>query len=221
MVHAGCGHSLTFRHRFHISELTFLLRSDDNGLLARSYSQDITISLHTTKEFHLLIHTAFASRRTKTIANNVIRVALGIAVALVATGRASAQYGGGTGSMGGTGGGTYTAPGGGYGSSGKAIGIGVGAAAGAGLLFLAMHHSSVTGCVQPAEDGLRFVDEKKNTSYSLAAGDVSLKAGQRVQLQGKKSKSTSGGETFVAKKLVKDLGSCNTAAAPQTQTSGQ
>jgi len=51
--------------------------------------------------------------------------------------------------MGGTGGGTYTAPGGGYGSSGKAIGIGVGAAAGAGLLYLALHHSSVTGCVQP------------------------------------------------------------------------
>ena len=145
-----------------------------------------------------------------------------MAVALLATGRASAQYGGGTGSMGGTGGGTYTAPGGGYGSSGKAIGIGVGAAAGAGLLFLALHHSSVTGCVQPGEDGLRFVDEKKNTSYSLAAGEVSLKAGQHVQLQGKKSKSTSGGETFVAKKLVKDLGSCNTAApAPQAQTSGQ
>jgi len=52
----------------------------------------------------------------------------------------------------------------------------------------------VTGCVQPAEDGLRFDDEKKDTSYSLAAGDVSLKAGQRVQLQGKKSKSTSGGQ---------------------------
>lgn len=168
------------------------------------------------------IHTAFNSRKTKSIASNVIRIALGLSVALVATGRASAQYGGGTGSTGGTGGGTYTAPGGGYGSSGKAIGIGVGAAAGAGLLFLALHHSSVTGCVQPAEDGLRFVDEKRNTSYSLTAGGVSLKAGQRVQLQGKKSKSTSGGQTFVAKKLVKDLGSCSTSApATQAQTSGQ
>lgn len=170
----------------------------------------------------MLIHSALASRKTKAIATNVIRIALGLSVALVATGRASAQYGGGTGTMGGTGGGTNTAPGGGYGSSGKAIGIGVGAAAGAGLVFLALHHSSVTGCVQPAEDGLRFVDEKKNTSYSLAAGDVSLKAGQRVQLQGKKAKSTSGGETFVAKKLVKDLGSCNAAApAAQAQASGQ
>jgi hypothetical protein len=167
----------------------------------------------------MLMSSAFPSRKTNAIASNVIRVALGLSVALVATGRASAQYGGGTGSTGGAGGGTYTAPGGGYGNSGKAIGIGVGAAAGAGLLFLALHHSSVTGCVQPAEDGLRFVDEKKNTSYSLGEGDVSLKAGQRVRLQGKKSKSTSGGQTFVAKKLVKDLGSCDTASpASQAQT---
>jgi hypothetical protein len=163
-----------------------------------------------------------ASGRSKRISNQVIRVALGVSIALLATSRASAQYGGGTGSTGGTGGGTYTMPGGGYGNSGKAIGIGVGAAAGAGLLFLALHKSSVTGCVQPAEDGLRFVDDKKNTSYSLAPGDVYLKAGQRVQLQGKKSKSTTGAQTFVAKKLVKDLGSCNSASpAPQTQSSGQ
>jgi hypothetical protein len=59
------------------------------------------------------MYSAFASRKIKAIANHVIRVALGLSVALVATGRASAQYGGGTGSMGGTGGGTYTAPGGG------------------------------------------------------------------------------------------------------------
>jgi len=169
----------------------------------------------------MLIHSAFASRKTNQFANHMIRVALAISVLLAATGRASAQYGG-TGGTGGMGGGTYTAPGGGYGNSGKAIGIGVGAAAGAGLLFLALHHSSATGCVLPAEDGLRFVDEKRNTSYSLAAGDFPLKAGQRVQLQGKKSKSISGGQTFVAKKLLKDLGSCYAAApAEQAQTSGQ
>jgi hypothetical protein len=80
-----------------------------------------------------------------------------------------------------------------------------------------MHKSSVTGCVQPAEDGLRFVDEKKNTSYALVTGDVLLKAGQRVQLRGSKAKNASGVQTLTAKKLVKDLGSCDTttpAAAP-------
>ena len=116
--------------------------------------------------------------------------------------------------MGGTGskGGTYKPPSGGYSNTGKAVGIGVGAAAGAGVLYLALHKSSLTGCVQPAEDGLRFVDEKKNTSYALIAGDVLLKAGQRVQLRGSKAKNTSGVQTFTAKKLVKDLGSCDATA---------
>jgi len=155
----------------------------------------------------------------------VIRVALGASIALLAADHAAAQYGGGgtgTGTGAGGTGGTYTPPSGGYGSAGKAIGIGVGAAAGAGILFLAMHHSSVTGCVQPAEDGLRFVDEKKSTSYSLVAGDVYLKAGQRVQLQGKKTKSSEGAQMFAAKKLVKDLGTCDAAQpAAKPQTSGQ
>ena len=116
-------------------------------------------------------------------------------------------------------GGTYTPPSGGYSNTGKAVGIGVGAAAGAGLLYLVLHKSSVTGCVLPAEDGLRFVNEKKNTSYALVTGDVTLKAGQRVQLQGSKTKNTSGVQTFTAKKLVKDLGTCEVApgaAAPRS-----
>jgi len=151
-------------------------------------------------------------RTRKPIARRIVPVALAASVALLAAGRASAQYpGGGSGGTGGSGGGTYSS-GSGYGNSGKAIGIGVGAAAGAGLLFLAMHKSSVTGCVQPAEDGLRFVDEKKNTSYALVSGDVLLKAGQRVQLRGSKAKNATGTATFTAKKLVKDLGSCGTTA---------
>lgn len=148
-----------------------------------------------------------------------LRVALGLSLTLSVAHRAAAQYGGGgTGGTGGTGStGGYS--GGGYGSStGKAIGIGAGAAAGAGLLFLALHHSSVTGCVQPGEDGLRFVDEKKNASYVLVPGDVYLKPGQRVQLQGKKTKGNTGTQTFAAKKLVKDLGSCS---APATTAQAQ
>lgn len=163
------------------------------------------------------------SRASRTI-GQIVRITLTASVALLVVGRASAQYpGGGTGGTGGGTGGTYTPPSGGYGSSGKAIGIGAGAAAGAGLLFLALHKSSTTGCVQPAEDGLRFVDEKKNTSYALVSGDVLLKAGQRVQLRGSKAKNTSGVQTFTAKKLVKDLGSCDvtTPAAAPSSTSAE
>jgi hypothetical protein len=110
----------------------------------------------------------------------------------------------------------YTPPPGGYGS-GKAIGIGVGAAAGVGVLFLALHnHGNVSGCVQPTDDGLRLVDEKKNKTYALVPGAVILKPGQRVELKGQKSKSEAGAQSFEAKKLVRDLGSC-TASTPVAQ----
>jgi len=142
-------------------------------------------------------------------ARNLLRLALGLSLALLVAGQADAQYGGGGGMGGGTGGGTTGYKSGSY-SSAKGAGIGAGAAAGAGVLFLALHHRGyVTGCVQPAEDGLRLVDEKKNQSYALVPGDVLLKAGQHVELKGQKSKNDSGAQTFEAKKLVKDLGSCN------------
>ena len=162
----------------------------------------------------MLTNARSAQSRTTRVASRIVRITLAAGVAFLAAGPASAQYpGGGTGGMGGTGG-TYTPPSGGYSNTGKAVGIGVGAAAaGAGLLYLALHKSSVTGCVQPAEDGLHFVDEKQNTSYALVTGDVLLKAGQRVQLRGSKAKNTSGVQTFTAKKLVKDLGTCETTAA--------
>ena len=155
------------------------------------------------------------------------RVALFLALALVCAGRVSAQYGGGTGSGGtGSGGGgtpPYVGPKGGYGS-GAAAGIGAGAAAGAGAVLLAVHyHGRVTGCVQNAEDGLRFVDDKKGVSYSLDSGDVLLKAGQHVQLKGSKAMPAAGTPSFRAKKLIKDLGSCGAAAtaAGSDSTSGQ
>jgi hypothetical protein len=169
------------------------------------------------KERRVFTESGLASSSIKPFGSRFISIALGMAIALTATGRVSAQYGGGTGGTGGgTGGGTYKAPGGGYGSSGKAIGIGVGAAAGAGLLFLALRHTSMTGCVQPAEDGLRFVDEKKKASYTLVSGGVPLKEGQRAELQGKKTKDAAGAQMFTVKKLVKDLGSCE-QPAPSAQ----
>ena len=89
-------------------------------------------------------------------------------------------------------------------------------AAGAGILFLTLHYRGrVTGCVQPADDGLRLHDQKKNRSYALAPGEVYLKPGQLVELQGHKSKNQAGAETFTAQKLIKDLGACGT---PSTVT---
>jgi hypothetical protein len=150
-----------------------------------------------------------SSQLKRFLAKNLVRLVLGFSLLCLAAGQATAQYGGGggTGGSGGTGG-TYTAPSGGY-SSAKGAGIGAGAAAGAGALFLALHyHGRMTGCVQPADDGLRLLDEKNNKSYALVPGDVYVKPGQRVLLKGKTSKGDGGTQTFTAKKLIKDLGSC-------------
>jgi hypothetical protein len=148
------------------------------------------------------------------LSKNLVRFLLGFSLLCLTASQAAAQYGGGGGMGGGsTGGGTYTAPAGGY-SSAKGAGIGAGAAAGAGVLFLALHyHGRVTGCVQPGDDGLRLLDEKNNKSYALVPGDVYVKPGERVRLKGKTSKSDGGKQTFTAKKLIKDLGSCGASQA--------
>jgi hypothetical protein len=149
------------------------------------------------------------------IIGSALRMMLGICLTVFLASSAMAQYGGGGTGMGtgtpGTPG--YVPPKSGYGS-GKAIGIGVGAAAaGAGVLFLALHHhGGVTGCVQKTDDGLRLVDEKKNKSYALEAGSVDLKAGDRVELKGKKSGGDGGAQMFAPTKMVKNLGSCGDAA---------
>jgi hypothetical protein len=56
------------------------------------------------------------------------------------------------------------------------------------------------------------LDESKNKSYALIPGDVYVKPGQRVQLKGQKSKNDAGDQVFKAKKLLKDLGTCNSPA---------
>lgn len=164
----------------------------------------------------------FSSQLTRFQTRNLFRLALGFSLALLGAGQAAAQYGGGGGTGGGgTGTGTYTAPPGGY-SSAKGAGIGAGAAAGVGVLFLAMHyHGRMTGCVEPAEDGLRIFDEKSKVTYALVPGDVLVKPGEHVVLKGKKSKSDGDTQMFTAKKLVKDLGSCSApASAGSANSSG-
>lgn len=157
------------------------------------------------------VSVGFSGNLGRFLSKNLVRLAIAFSLALFAAGQAAAQYpgGGGTG-----GGGTYTAPPGGYNSAAKGAGIGAGAAAGVGALFLAMHyHGRVTGCVQPADDGMRLLDEKSKKTYALVPGDVYVKPGQRVLLKGKASKSDGGSQTFTAKKLIKDLGSCGASQA--------
>jgi hypothetical protein len=142
----------------------------------------------------------------------VIRFVAGMSLALLLSGPAFAQYGGGNTGTGASGTPGYGTPS--YGS-GKAIGIGVGAAAaGAGVLYLALHHgSSVTGCVRSGDDGLNLVDDKNKKSYVLLPGGADVRPGERVELKGKKSTEEGKGPTFQARKLVKNLGDCGTPSA--------
>jgi hypothetical protein len=142
-----------------------------------------------------------------------VRLAVGISITTTLCGAVFAQtYPGGTPTTTAPNG-TYTSPSGGY-SSSTGIGIGVGAAAGAGVLYLVLRHRGlVSGCVQQAKDGLSFLDDKNKRTYSLMPGDADVKSGERVELKGKKVKDDNGTQIFEAKKLVKNLGDCNSLSA--------
>ena len=128
-----------------------------------------------------------------------IRLALGIAFSLLLCASASAQYSGSTG----------TSPS--YGS-GKAVAAGVGAAAaGAGILYVTLHHKGLlTGCIQGDSAALRLVDDKTHQSFSLLPSSADLKSGERVQLQGKRTKGEEGIQSFQVSRVVRHLGACST-----------
>ena len=131
-----------------------------------------------------------------------------VSLALLLAAPAFAQYGG-AGGMGSTGSaGGYQPPKGGY-SSSTGIAIGAAAAAGVGVTYLALrNHGTIVGCVQPASDGVKLLNEKDRNTYALVASNVTLNAGERVALRGKKSKTGSGSPSFQVSKIVKDYGSC-------------
>ena len=102
---------------------------------------------------------------------------------------------------------SYGTPG--YGN-GKAIGIGIGAAAAAvGAVYLIRHHRGpVNGCVTTtSDDRLTILDEKTGETYALRASDVDIRAGERVELKGKRFRDETGVESFEVRK-ARDLGAC-------------
>jgi len=99
---------------------------------------------------------------------------------------------------------------GGYHSStGIAIGAGAAAAAGIGYLVLRNHnHATVSGCLQSADNVNMLLDSKQNTYTLINSKSVPLKAGERVELRGKKVQRNSGTLAFEVHGLVKDYGQC-------------
>jgi hypothetical protein len=104
----------------------------------------------------------------------------------------------------------YNPPSGGYHSStGIAIGAGAAAAVGIGYLVLRNHnHATVSGCVQSADSVDTLLDSKHNTYTLINSESVPLKAGERVELRGKRVQRNSGPLAFEVHGLVKDYGPC-------------
>ena len=152
--------------------------------------------------------------RTRTMApgcsGKIVRLVIRTAALVFFSSAAFAQYGGGgtTGTTTGTPGSTPS-----YGR-GKAIGIGVGAAAvGAGAIYLITHRGNkISGCVETADDGLHLTDDKTKRTLALVPGSADVKPGERVELKGKIKKNPSGDQSFLVKRVAKDLGSCNARA---------
>jgi hypothetical protein len=143
-------------------------------------------------------------------------IVLGLLIGLVNL--ASAQYGGG-GGMGGTGmpGSPTYNPHRSYSNKGAIIGgIAGGAAAVGGLLYWRHHNrAKLVGCV--TGNGDKLVSDKSSETYSLSnPSGEDLKAGDRVELSGKKIKADSGEPVFEVHKMSKDLGKC-TATTAQSQ----
>jgi len=160
----------------------------------------------------------------------VIRFVAGISLALLLSGPAFAQYGGGGMGTGTSGSGTpgYGAPS--YGS-GKAIGIGVGAAAATVVgIALYVHHrhnaanaarsqaSHVIGCTQSEINGISLKNENDEQIYMIISSGTPLQVGQHVQLTGVVTDQGPGARTFRVQGPIRSYGSCSATAAALTQT---
>jgi hypothetical protein len=137
-----------------------------------------------------------------------------VVVALLASGCAWGQYGGGGGTgTGGTGTGTYSNRS--YGNGAK-IGAAVGGGAGAGLLIYALHrhhtHAQLVGCV--ATDGKSLTADKDKKTYQLSGEPVT--PGERVAIAGKKNKGGNGNNEFEVISVTKSLGQCQQSTAMAT-----
>lgn len=139
----------------------------------------------------------------------VLRATLAAVLMLAMSSLAAAQYGGGGGMGGGMPGSPTYNPHRSYSNKGAIIGgIAGGAAVVGGLLYWRHHHNSnkLRGCLTSTGDKL--VNEKDKQTYSLDnSQNETLKPGDRVELQGKMSKSDSGEITFMVQKS-KDMGQC-------------
>jgi hypothetical protein len=86
--------------------------------------------------------------------------------------------------------------------TGVALGTGVGLA----IYFVHRSHTSLTGCVEQTEHGLKMTTKDGN-SYELVNAPIEVKAQRRLSLRGHKL-STGSGRAFRVDHLSRDYGAC-------------
>jgi hypothetical protein len=102
------------------------------------------------------------------------------------------------------------------------VGVAVGAAVGVGIYFIA-RSPRISGCVISSAAGLEFQADADHQIYTLTADSVilgSFKPGDRIRIIGRKKTTAGGVRSIVAKKLLKDYGSCKVAPSASPQTTG-
>lgn len=85
--------------------------------------------------------------------------------------------------------------------------VGIGAAVGVGIYLAHRNHTSLTGCVQQANNGLSLATSGGKT-YELVNLPSGLKAGERLSLRGHKGKAASG-YSFTVDRVSHDFGACS------------
>lgn len=141
-----------------------------------------------------------------------LRRSMGILIAaLMVSGCAMAQYGGGGGMGGSTAGtGTYTPGSRSYGNGAVIGGAVAGGAGAAALLYYTLHHRrTVVGCVAP--DGKSLTTDDGKHAYQLAGTQVT--GGERMSVVGKKGKNDLGADQLEVKTVKKDFGQCQQTQA--------
>src|ERR1700678_1469237 len=89
--------------------------------------------------------------------------------------------------------------------AGAAIGVGV--AIGVGIYFIHRGHTSLSGCVQQTDAGLRLI-AKDGNSYELVNAPIGVKPLKRFSLRGHKANSSSG-HTFRVDHASHDSATCS------------
>jgi hypothetical protein len=72
---------------------------------------------------------------------------------------------------------------------------------------------TVTGCAADGPNGLQLQSEGDQQTFLLTGDTIGIKAGDRVKVQGKKSKDPSGNRHFLVERFKKDYGTCKAVPA--------